>query len=112
MQATSAATVERPALTRVGDVGVVYDWLAANGVDEWLPDKPTIVVRGQRLEYEAFLWDGAARGWDDAGIADAVDDTGRMYIPKTWRTTALLVAPDAVVVEAAERGGAWLVFAR
>lgn len=41
----------------------VYEWLKANGVDEWLPDEPDIYVAGGELTYTAWVWDGP-RGWD------------------------------------------------
>jgi hypothetical protein len=55
---------------------VVYDWLDDNGVAEWLPEDPVILVAGQRIVYTAFKWSGP-RGWDIANVDPDFDTTVR-----------------------------------
>jgi hypothetical protein len=57
----------RPDSTWTPDTLAVYDWLRANGVDEWLPQHPTITTDGQTLTYSTLQWDGE-RGWDASNI--------------------------------------------
>ncbi len=53
--------VPRPELT--GELLEVYEWLRANGVDEWVPPGLLVRVEGTTLAYTAYVWSGP-RGWD------------------------------------------------
>lgn len=82
---TSAAT--RPDFSHAPEVVGIYEWLAANGVDEWLPEHPAITINQQTstITYTAFVWTGP-RGWD-------MDHTlGDRDGPLTERRTVPLVA--------------------
>ncbi len=85
------------------DLKATYDWLKANGVDEWLPEQPTITVdkAANTLTYDAFGWEGA-RGWDGGNIA--VDNDGNVVTER--RFVKLVQVPDANIIAAAERAGA------
>lgn len=48
----------------VGETRPGYEWLAANGVAEWLPETPIIRVHDGQLSYTSFLWAEGGRGWD------------------------------------------------
>lgn len=95
----------RPAFQRnatvVRNAAVVYDWLAANGVNEWLPENPIVEIdpTAGTIRYTAFVWDGP-RGWDADHMRVVGNDVAR-----EWRTVPLLVPPSRDVVAAAARGG-------
>lgn len=79
-------TATRPAFS--DDEAAIYDWFAANGVDEWVPDDfgPVEVDTGAgTLTYTAFTVElGGERGW------------GREWIgPGTERRTVALVEPPS-----------------
>lgn len=80
----------------------VYDWLALNGINEWLPQGPTLDIRGDRLTYTAFVWNGP-RGWDSSHIA-----MRRGEAPVERRTVPLLVPLTARIRELLAAGG-WSV---
>lgn len=71
-------TVERPPFEP--RIAVLYDWLKANGVDEWIPIKPEIRVHGGKLSYRSFNWDGP-RGWDAANLSPDQDDQPMRTVP-------------------------------
>lgn len=76
----------------------IFDWLAANGVDEWLPEHPQFVTRGRpgsgTLTYTAYVWDGP-RGWDSSHIRRA-DEGGAVT---ELREVPLLQEPSEDVRE-------------
>lgn len=76
----------------------LYDWLAKNGIDEWIPAYPKIVVSGGQLTYTAFAFSGP-RGYDAEHIALTPDKTDVEY---EMRTVPLLVMPDAETIAAAK----------
>jgi hypothetical protein len=98
--ARRAAEARRAGKVRPGfftpEVVEFYDWLQANGVDEWLPEHPRIHVGNGQLTYTAFRWEGE-RGWDlDAvwmpeGDGDVVVQmrTVRLRSPVTARVREL-----------------------
>lgn len=100
--AGSATTT--PEKRRPADLSAAYntvlDWLAANGVDEWLPQQVNVLVDEPEgtLTYTAFPWDGE-RGWDPEHIGDdAFGDDPRL----DTRTVPLQVVPDPLVVAAVD----------
>lgn len=76
-----------------------YDWLAANGIDEWLPEGGTIKVKGGRITYTAFQFEGGRRGYDGADIVVKGD------VAATEQRTVPLVVPLTDKVRAAFRVG-------
>jgi hypothetical protein len=82
---------------------ILYDWLAANGIDEWIPEDPLIQVVGGEIRYQSFVWDGA-RGWDIDSIV--VDDYGPLF---EERRVPLVRPADDLVLAAAHEGGAVVV---
>lgn len=54
----------------------IYDWLAANGVSEWLPENPRIAVADGAIVFSAFAWVGPA-GWNLANIHPTFDEVIR-----------------------------------
>ncbi len=52
----------------------VMDWLAANGIDELIPEQPTFLVQDEpfvkRIVYRAFKFDGDERGYDMGKISE------------------------------------------
>lgn len=83
----------------------VYDWLAANGIDEWLPENPTVTIAGDRLTYTAFRFRGE-RGWDvekivfnpETGMLTE-DRTVPLVVPPTDRIRFLAARIGMVLVE-------------
>ncbi len=73
-----------------GPAGAVYAWLAANGINEPLPEDPTIVVAGNRIIYTSFVWLGPP-GWD----AEHMHPDGDTIT----RTVPLLQPPDDEVAD-------------
>lgn len=72
----------------------VYDWFAANGVNEWLPESPVIEVSGDSITYTAFVWErGARRGWNFDDVR--LDADGSAVLER--RTVPLRVAPSPQV---------------
>lgn len=55
------------------EFAIVCDWLAANGIDEWLPEQPTFLVQDEpfkkRIIYRGWKFDGE-RGYDVNSIAE------------------------------------------
>jgi hypothetical protein len=80
----------RPASTQDPDYAPVYDWLIANGVEEWLPEYPAITVdrQARTITYTAFVWDGP-RGWDGEHLLILDDE-----VASERRTVPLAVEPD------------------
>lgn len=74
-----------------GPVKLVYDWLAENGVNEWLPENPRIVVAGQQIVFTAFVWVKGPAGWDHEHMHPDMDTI--------TRTVPLLKPPPPAVVE-------------
>lgn len=83
---TFASPTVRPSFEPA--IAEFYDWLKANGVDEWLPDQPEIEVAGDRLTYTAFRWAGE-RGW----VADFVRAPADDDDPVTEFRTVPLLTP-------------------
>lgn len=79
-----------------------YDWLAANGVNEWLPEQPVIEIDrpAGTLRYTAYQWSGP-RGWDAEHLRLIGDDVAR-----EWRTVPLVVPPDDKTIAALKNFGA------
>lgn len=71
-------------------VELVYDWLAANGVNEWLPEYPAIVVGPSRITFTSFVWLGRP-GWDAEHMHPAGDTL--------TRSVPLVVSPSSEVAE-------------
>lgn len=92
----TAGKTRRRSIALSADEAVVYDWLAANGVDEWLPQRPAFHVEGgdtPTLTYTSYLWSGE-RGWDAEHIARREDLGDRGDTLTELRTVPLLVAAD------------------
>lgn len=53
------------------EFATVCDWLAANGIDELIPEDPTFMVIDDRIVYRAFQFKDGQRGHDPAMLADA-----------------------------------------
>lgn len=51
-----------------------YDWLAANGIDEWLPAHAAITVRRGQITYTGFQFENGRRGYDASAILVRGDD--------------------------------------
>lgn len=81
-------------------VAEVYDWLALNGVSEWLPPNPVFTIRGGRLIYTSYLWAGP-RGWDINGVATVTGSGGQSEPATHLQEVPLLVAPTDRVRELA-----------
>lgn len=81
------------------ELNEVLDWLAANGIDEWLPERPTITIDYglSQITYTAFQFTGE-RGWDVANLASHRDD-----IHTEERTVPLLVSPTDRIRALADR---------
>lgn len=88
---SNAAVKTRPPMPDFPDGAAVYDWLKANGVDEWLPEGSTITLDrdARTITYTSFVWEGP-RGWDAMNFR--ADDVAA---PTERRTVPLLVEPDA-----------------
>lgn len=64
---TTAVKSKCPTRDSSPEFATVCDWLAANGIDEWLPEDPTFVVQDEhvkRIVYRGFQFDGDERGYD------------------------------------------------
>jgi hypothetical protein len=83
---------------------IFYDWLSANGIDEWIPEDPLIQIVGREIRYLSFVWANGERGWDMDRIV--VDDYGA---PLEERRVPLVRPVDDVVLAAAREGGAVVV---
>lgn len=112
-----------PASIRRGfteEQALVYDWLAANGVAEWIPETCNIRVGRGRLVYDSFVWnDGVERGFNsdfavtgDPGLSErvlaiaAADAIGPGEAIIEERLMPLLVPPsDEVRAAVAKVGG-------
>jgi hypothetical protein len=96
--------VSRPS-TIPATFATLYDWLAANDVDEVLPEHPIIEVNAAAatIRYTAFQWDGP-RGWNYAHLR-----VGRQDVGREWRTVPLTVPPSPDVVMAAMLGSAAII---
>lgn len=81
---------------------IAYDWLARNGVDEWLPENPTITIEDGSLTYTSYRWSGP-RGWDVENIERTDDKAGLMAED---RTVPLVVPPDDRTIAAMRARGA------
>ncbi len=97
-----ATRVTRPKDWGDPNIRLCYDWLAANGVDEMLPEDPRICIDQDSgtISYTAFGWDGP-RGWDAANIGI----TATHDVRTERRTVPLVVAPDEVAYDALVRNG-------
>lgn len=82
---------------------IFYDWLSANGIDEWIPENPQIEVGGGEIRYQSFVWEGE-RGWNIDRIT--VDDWGVLL---EERRVPLVRPLDDLVLAAAREGGAVVV---
>lgn len=74
---------------------VVRDWLAANGIDEFLPEDPTFMVIDDQIVYRGFQFKNDRRGHDPEMLAEAY-----LRILEEDRTVPLAV-PLADAVRAA-----------
>lgn len=81
----------------------LYDWLALNGVDEWLPEGPTFTIKDGALTYTAYVWNGP-RGWSGERIV--VDGKGKAAVEQ--RTVPMVVPPTPRIRELLARTGATL----
>lgn len=81
---------------------MVYDWLAENDVDEWLPEHPVIVVSCGRIRFTAF---GPA-GWDFTSITrwNSYDTVTRSVPLVTRPSPAVAALLKQVRVDAAQHG--------
>ncbi len=77
-----------------GPVKLVYDWLAQNWVNEWLPENPRVVVAGQQIVFTSFVWVNGRGGWDMEAVRRLHPD----YDTVT-RRVPLRVPPPPEVVE-------------
>lgn len=87
---------------------VFYDWLRSNGVDEWVPERPYLLVRDgvvRELVYSSFVWSGP-RGWDSEHIAPGL---GGEEVTRVARTVPLLVSVSPELRQACAEGGFKLV---
>lgn len=93
-----------------GEYHELYDWFAANGVHEWLPDHLIATTRGGQLTFTAFRWVGD-RGFDADNIRLPVDDqdpvteprTVPLSVPVTSRLRALAEILDFQLLEGGGR---------
>jgi len=87
-----------------------YDWLEANGVDEWLPDRPMVVVdyTTRTLSYQAFVWQSDRRGWNPSDML-IVGAGANRTVAQHWRTVRLKVEPSAEVIDGFAASGGSLV---
>ena len=77
------------------DLRALFDWMAQNGVDEYLPEHPKVKIVDGALTYWSFVWDGP-RGFKGEGIAVHPTESDALY---EWRTVPLIVNPPAEVME-------------
>lgn len=56
--------------TETPELGTVLDWLAANNIDEIIPEQPTFVVDDRHIFYRAFQFRDGKRSYDPADIVD------------------------------------------
>lgn len=81
-----------------GDAAVICDWLAANGIREWVPENLSVHVDTSGdplLTYTSHLWRGE-RGWDGGNIAVRGEGEDRLTEVEL-RTVPLLMPPDDAV---------------
>ena len=93
---------------RGGALVTVYKWLAANGVEEWLPNEPTIEVTDTELTYDAFVWQTQVQRGFNASMLCGRDG----YPMVKPRTVPLLEPPSLGVLAACEVVRARLIDAR
>ncbi len=103
------------------DAVVLYSWLAENGVDEWLPEKPRIAVGAGQLTYTAYVWLDGKRGWDGDFIArsglgaDVVVATEDRVVPLLVPLTdqvRMLARRDLITLVEYAPDGFWVPFDR
>jgi hypothetical protein len=73
-------------------VDLVYDWLAANDVREWLPEYPAIVVGPTRITFTSLVWLGPP-GWDAQHIhpyGDTIVRSVPLKVPPSTELAELL----------------------
>jgi hypothetical protein len=75
-QPTAPQTTVIPERLAAEPYGTVSRWLAANGIREWLPRDPRLVIdeAAKAITYDSFLWIGGERGFNVEYIGD-VDGT-------------------------------------
>lgn len=83
---------------------VTYDWLAENGVDEDLPDRPVLVIdyEARTLTYTSWQWAGP-RGWDHANLPRDGQTEARTVTLNAELTTEVreaIAASSALLIEA------------
>lgn len=67
---TTLVRSNSPIRDKSADVALVCDWLATNGIDEFLPGQPTFMVRDDQIIYQAFKFKNDRRGYDPADLID------------------------------------------
>jgi hypothetical protein len=78
------------------EFATVVDWLAGNGIDEWVPREPTFTVAGDEITYTAYVYEDDQRGWDASKMA-----VGRDFDVLTEERTVPLRVPPTEQVRAA-----------
>jgi hypothetical protein len=93
------------------DIAAIYDWLLANGVDEMLPERPTITIdeAAGAITYTAFVWDGP-RGWDANNWRLTPANDGAHDVVTEMRTVPLRVTPDGRVADLFRAGSGTTAF--
>lgn len=83
----------------------LYDWLVANGINEWIPEAPALRIdpAAGTLTYTSYLWSGP-RGWSADGFQ--VDADGDPAVEQ--RTVPLVVPPSERIRELLAGTGATL----
>jgi hypothetical protein len=90
----------RPAMP-APDVAEVYDWLGANGINEWLPDGFHVTIVGDQLTYTGWKWAGE-RGWNWSNVVPGgahEDRTVPLLHPPTDRVRELFTGLGLTLVE-------------
>ncbi len=58
-------TSTRPSGVFTAEQEELLDWLAANGIDEYVPEDTTFDIVDGQISYTSFVWsEGHERGWD------------------------------------------------
>lgn len=87
-------------------LATVYDWLAANGIEEYLPDNPRLTIDGGTLTYTSYVWPvDSNRGWDLEPVEHlhlTHPRTVPLVEPMPDEVRAILADNGAEVIEVAE----------
>lgn len=90
-----------------GQFRIVHAWLEANGISEWLPERPLIAIDhvGGTLTYDGFVLREDSDRWSPADIV-----TRPSRLPDiTRRTVPLMLSPSPSVRAALVGCGAELI---